>query len=219
MYAEPILAYFLVATLTSDKPSIVITSLSGTRQGCPLGAQLFALGLHPHLCALARLVGENGAVIAMDADDIHLIGSPATVGLALSSLTQMSTPVEALSLDCRLSSLGLALSPGKTSILLGKEASPQAFESGLGSDLLSRLDATICHDGHTVLGTPIGTDKFMTTCAQRAVDEAIRVRKLISGLLMDRESTSGSADETGIFAPQAQAEARLKEEHTHFLTG
>ena len=69
------------------------------------------------------------------ADDIHLIGSPATVGLALSSLTQMSTPVEALSLDCRLSSLGLALSPGKTSILLGKEATPQALESGLGSDL------------------------------------------------------------------------------------
>ena len=108
----------------------------------------------------------------------------------------MSTSVEALSLDCRLSSLGLALSPGKTSILLGKEASPQALESGPSSDVLSRLDATICHDGHTVLGTPIGTDKFMTTCAQRAVDEAIRVRKLISGLLMDRESTG--ADETGI---------------------
>ena len=89
------------------------------------------------------------------------LGSPATVGLALiSSLTQMSTSVEALSLDCRLSSLGLALSPGKTSILLGKEASPQAFESGLGSDLLSRLDATICHDGHTDLGTPIGTEEF-----------------------------------------------------------
>ena len=53
------------------------------------------------------------------ADDIHLIGSPATVGLALS--------------------------PGKTSILLGKEATPEALESGLGSDLLTRLDATICH--------------------------------------------------------------------------
>ena len=82
------------------------------------------LGLHPHLCALARLVGENGAVIAMDADDIHLIGSPATVGLALLLVHNMSTLVEALSLDCRLSSLGLALSPGKTSILLGKEAMP-----------------------------------------------------------------------------------------------
>ena len=96
------------------------------------------------MCA-RELVGENGSVIAY-ADDIHLIGSPATVpGLALSSLTQMSTPVEALSLDCRHSSLGLALSPGKTSILLGKEATPEALESGLGSDLLTRLDATICH--------------------------------------------------------------------------
>ena len=65
--------------------------------------------------------------------------------------------------------------------------------------MLSRLDATICQDGHTVLGTPIGTEGSMTTCAQRAVDEAIRVRKLISGLLMDRESTG--ADKTGIFAP------------------
>ena len=75
------------------------------------------------MCA-RELVGENGWAIAY-ADDIPLIGSPATVpGLALSSLTQMSTPVEALSLDCRLSSLGLALSQGKTSILLGKEAIP-----------------------------------------------------------------------------------------------
>ena len=50
----------------------------------------------------------------------------------------MSTLVEALSLDCRLSSLGLALSLGKTSILLGKEAiTPQALEAGLGSDLRS----------------------------------------------------------------------------------
>ena len=118
------------------------------------------------------------------ADDIHLIGSPATVGLlALSSLTQMSFPVEALSLDCRLSSLGLALSQGKTSMLLGKEATPQALESGLGSDLLTRLGASICHDGHTVLGTPIGTEEFMTIFAQRAVDEAFGIRKLISSLM------------------------------------
>ena len=110
------LTCLLIVGGRSDKPSTLITSARGTRQGCPLGAQLFALALHPHLCALARLVGENGLVIAY-ADDIHLIGSPATVGLALSSLTQMSTPVEALSLDCRLSSLGLALSPGKTSLL------------------------------------------------------------------------------------------------------
>ena len=42
----------------------------------------------------------------------------------------------------------------------------------------------------------------MTTCAQRAVDEAIRIRKLISCLLIDRETTG--TDETGIFAPEEQ---------------
>ena len=157
------------------------------------------------LCSLARLVGENGSVIAY-ANDIHLIGSPATVGLALSSLTQLSTPVEALSLDCRLSSLGLALSLGKTSILLGREANPQALETGLGSDMLTRLDASTCHDGHitctghAVLGTPIGSEEFMPTFAKHSVDEAIRIRTLISELLLDREST-GAEETDGIFSP------------------
>ena len=107
-------------------------------------------------------------------------------------------------MDCRLSSLGLALSPDKTSILSGKETTPQSLEAGLGSDLLTRrLDATICHDGHTtctghaVLGTSIGSDECITTFAQHSVDEAIRVRMLISELLLllDRES-----EETGIFS-------------------
>ena len=91
-------------------------------------------------------------------------------------------------------------------MLLGKETTPQSLEVGLpGSDLLTRLDATICHDGHTtctahvVLGTPIGSDEFMTIFAQHSVDEAIRVRMLISELLLDRESTG--AEETGIFSP------------------
>ena len=61
MYAEPT---HLFVGGKPDKPSTLITSARGTRQGCPLGAQLFALALHPHLCALARLVGENGLVIA-----------------------------------------------------------------------------------------------------------------------------------------------------------
>ena len=40
---------------------------------------------------------------------------------------------------------------------------------------------------------------FMTSFAQRTVDEAIRVRMLISEMLLDRDSTG--AEEIGIFSP------------------
>ena len=72
-----------------DLPPTKILFQRGTRQGCPLGAQLFALGLHPLLCSLARLIGHGGSVIFISyADDLHLdlVGSPSTVALALKSL-------------------------------------------------------------------------------------------------------------------------------------
>ena len=107
-----------------DLPPTTILSKTGTRHGCPLGAQLFALGLHPLLCSLARLMGREGSVIIYS-DDLHLVGPPAAVALALKSLLQPSPPFEAsLSLDCRLSALGLSLSPGKSSVLLGNDVTP-----------------------------------------------------------------------------------------------
>ena len=136
-------------------------------------------------------------------DDLHLVGSPATVALALKSLLQPSPPLEAsLSLDCRLSALGLSLSPGKSSILLGNEVTPAAIESNFGPQLLSSLGASISlisSTGHVVLGSPIGSSDYITTFAERAIDEARRILGLISSLLLDRDSTG--APDVGIFSP------------------
>ena len=45
-------------------PPHVLLSRCGTRQGCPLGAQLYALGQHPLLDRLQRLLGSRGVVLA-----------------------------------------------------------------------------------------------------------------------------------------------------------
>ena len=43
-----------------------------------LGAQLFALGLHPVLCAIQSAIGDRGVVVAY-ADDIHILAPPSVV--------------------------------------------------------------------------------------------------------------------------------------------
>ena len=102
--------------------------------GCSLGAQLFASGLHPLLCSLSRLMGQNGSVLSYSDDIlrvcIHLLMGPPsnTVALALKALLQPPPSLEAaLSLDCRLFALGVSLSHGKSSILMGKDATPHTL--------------------------------------------------------------------------------------------
>ena len=119
------------------------------------------------------------------------------VTLALKSLLQPSPPLDAsLSLDCRLSSIGLNLSAGKSSILCaGLDVNPNTLSSTLGSNLLASLGASISHissSGHIVLGSPIGSQEYATTFAEHKIDEARRVLKLITDLLLDRDSSGAS---------------------------
>jgi len=70
-YGEPTELYVRRDNLAPE----IIKSRSGTRQGCPLGAQLFAIGLHPVLCLIQSLLGERGMLIAY-CDDIHILCPP-----------------------------------------------------------------------------------------------------------------------------------------------
>ena len=122
---------------------------------------------------------------------------------ALKSLLQPSPPLDAsLSLDCRLSSIGLNLSAGKSSILCGLDVNPNTLSSTLGSNLLASLGASISHissSGHIVLGSPIESQEYASTFAEHKIDEARRVLKLITDLLLDRDSSGAS--NTGVFSP------------------
>ena len=44
------------------------------------------------------------------------------------------------------------------------------------------------HTGHVVLGSPVGSNEYVTAFAERAIDEARRILRLISSLLLDRDS-------------------------------
>ena len=68
--------------------------------------------------------------------------------------------------------------------------------------MLASLGASISHissSGHIVLGSPIGSQEYASTFAERTIDETRRILKLITNLLLDRDS-SGAPD-TGIFSP------------------
>ena len=76
-------------TISPRCPEIIL-SRSGTRQGDPLGAQYFALGLHPVLCLVASLLGTRGTLIAY-CDDVHILCPPAVANEILSFSSLLPT--------------------------------------------------------------------------------------------------------------------------------
>ena len=86
---------------------------------------------------------------------------------------------------------------------MGRDVTPNTVETTLGSNLLASLGASLSHissSGHIVLGSPIGSHEYASTFpfAERSIEEARRILKLITNLLLHRDS-SGAPD-TGIFS-------------------
>ena len=150
------------------------------------------------------------------ADDVHIVGPPHVVSRALAALISPTPPVDP-ALDCRLAPLGLELSPGKTSILLGPEVSFQEFHATL-QPFVDLIDARVCSadssgdlqqqgvvhcKGQKVLGSPMAMGSlefvYLYSFVKKYVDEAIRLRDLLSSRLLDRHAIGGDA--SGIFAP------------------
>ena len=68
--------------------------------------------------------------------------------------------------------------------------------------MLASLGASLSHissSGHIVLGLPIGSHEYASTFAERSIEEARRILKLITDLLLDRDSLLGAPDSTGIY--------------------
>ena len=212
-----------------DSTSATIESRCGTRQGCPLGAQLFALGLHPLLCRLQALVGDRGVVISY-ADDLHIIAPPSVVSEALLALTATASPTTSPGStfappDCRSSLFGLYLARGKTTIYgpsLSDPATRDVVASALadvvqvlGDDSIVdpaerashmlRGDGTSARrGGHRVLGTPIGSPAFVASFAQDVVDSALRLIPVLDRLLLDPEPLAHSPS-SGALAPDERS--------------
>ena len=128
MYGETIPTSFMVIPHSPTSPLPKSYPKEAVGKDAPWCSAL-CLGAAPPLVLLGPTYWsgtQDGSVISYR-DDLHLVGSPSTVALALKALLHPSPPLDAaLSLDCRLSMIGLGLSHGKSSILMASwvEMSP-----------------------------------------------------------------------------------------------
>ena len=193
-------------------------SCSGTRQGDPLGAQYFALGLHPSLCLLASLIGQRGMVIAY-CDDIHIL-CPPSVAAEIILLLAALTPLPPLDLtkdsDYSFISIGLELSPGKQSIYgpslsdpatrarvaallrssINLIGDPNLMSFNEKADALLRGDGSTIAAGHPVLGSPVGTDAYVESFVLSSAKKALNLIPILDRLLLAKDPAS-----PGLFAP------------------
>ena len=206
----------------------VLLSRCGTRQGCPLGAQLYALGQHPLLCRLQRLIGSRGVVLAY-ADDIHILAPPSVVDEALRALAASvpppaSPPADPQPIDCRSRAIGLVCAPGKTTIYgpslahagIDRERAMAALEPAVltlrdpalsleaGRHAMLRGDGIAARRGHPVLGAPLGDDAFVQDFVEGRAGQARRLLAILDRLLL-ADPEAPPTDSLGMYAPDERA--------------
>ena len=190
-------------------PPEIIRSLCGTRQGCPLGAQFFCLGLHPLLLAIQSMLGDRGVVVAY-CDDVHILTSPDVAAEIVPRLAARDAPAPPpapapLPAPVHLWSAGLELSRGKTTIygpnlaagghvrvLTARTLRPCVVALGdprhgsleAQSAAMLRGDGSTVASGHPVLGTPVGTDAFVRDSVSSASARATRLIPILDRLLL-----------------------------------
>jgi hypothetical protein len=145
--AAPSELWFYDQDLPTGPPCATILSQEGTRQGCVLGAILFALALAPVCRALAQIAPQDSAFFAL-ADDMRIVGSPQ----ALAAMAQALPPL--------LQPIGLRLEPPKCAVLVPPGAGTAdfppvlhqfPFKTGMHS-LGVPFAAGAAPDGHLPLG-------------------------------------------------------------------
>ena len=206
----------------------VLLSRCGTRQGCPLGAQLYALGQHPLLCRLQRLIGSRGVVLAY-ADDIHILAPPGVVSEALCALSASApppppSPADPQPIDCRSRAIGLVCAPGKTTVYgpslaragIDRECAMAALEPAVlalrdpalsldaGRGAMLRGDGTAARRGHPVLGAPLGDDAFVQDFVAGRASQARRLLAILDRLLL-ADPEAPATDSLGMYAPDERA--------------
>ena len=108
---------------------------------------------------------------------------------------------------------------------MGRDVTPHTLiEAGLGSELLSSLGASISHFYHwactSALGFPIGSNEYTAAFTERSIEEARRILKLISNLLLIVRDSTRAPNNTSIFSPDEHnclMRSTVRSRVTHFL--
>ena len=150
-------------------------SQNGIHQGDPLGPLLFSLAIEPIIAQVNRELGSNVSPAFLD--DLFLVGLAAAVLEVLSNLREWGSKI---SLNLRIDNCQLYLKPG--------HHLPT-----------NRQGLTVNREGLIILGTPIGSDKFIQeSCltqvheSQLLLDKICELPNIQSAFLMLRYCATGS---------------------------